>query len=461
MKINVYIVLILICFLQVSCEDFIQLDDPDHILGSATVFNNDETAKAAVVGIYNQLSLSAFSNGSQSSITVLAELSADNLKSSFSNPTLLQFEENEIFKENMSNLDLWSSAYNIVYMTNAVMEGLNKSQGVSEDIKEKLLGEVKFIRAFTYFYIVNLYGDVPLVMTSDFRDHVLARRINFSEVYNQIIEDLEYSIQALDSSVDNQERLRVNHYTAKALLARVHLYLHNWELAEGLSNDVISNQNYELLENLDAVFLANSKEAIWQISPLGRGTTTSHTNEGGVFIMVNNIASVSLTEDLLASFDSTDIRLENWVGIYETANDRYFYPYKYKIKNATGDYSEYSTVLRLAEQYLIRAESRARQGKLDLAISDLNVIRERANLKIINTNNPELNQANLLVLIMDERRRELFAEWGHRWLDLKRYKAATDILSSKKPLWQPTDVLYPIPEDEIRKNPNLTQNQGY
>ena len=67
----------------------------------------------------------------------------------------------------------------------------------------------------------------------------------------------------------------------------------------------------------------------------------------------------------------------------------------------------------------------------------------------------------LLDSIKLERRRELFTEWGHRWLDLKRWELASQLLSDKKEAWQPEDVLYPIPEEEIRKNYNLTQNDGY
>ncbi|MEZ4970791.1 MAG: RagB/SusD family nutrient uptake outer membrane protein [Flavobacteriaceae bacterium] len=116
---------------------------------------------------------------------------------------------------------------------------------------------------------------------------------------------------------------------------------------------------------------------------------------------------------------------------------------------------------RLAEQYLIRSEARTHQGKLPEAIADLDRIRERANLSPLSNVAPEIGQKALLDSLDTERRRELFTEWGHRWLDLKRTGKVSDLLSSTKPSWQETDTLYPIPEEEIGKNPKLTQNNGY
>jgi hypothetical protein len=115
-------------------------------------------------------------------------------------------------------------------------------------------------------------------------------------------------------------------------------------------------------------------------------------------------------------------------------------------------------VLRLAEQYLIRAEARAEQNELTGAASDLNIIRMRAGL------NPTTatSQADILTAIQHERRVELFTEWGHRWFDLRRWGTAVPLLSSEKPnSVTEDDLLYPVPQSEISVNSNLTQNPGY
>ena len=115
-------------------------------------------------------------------------------------------------------------------------------------------------------------------------------------------------------------------------------------------------------------------------------------------------------------------------------------------------------VLRLAEQYLIRAEARAQQNNISGAQSDVNVIRNRAGL----ANTTATTQGTLLSAIEHERQIELFAEWGHRWMDLKRTNRADAILGPlKSSNWQSSDVLFPIPLTQIQNDPNFTQNSGY
>ena len=445
-----------------SCAEFVEVSIPDDRITSETVFNSEVTANSAVQGIYNQLLSLAFSSGRQNSVTVLSGLSADNLKATVTTESLVEFEQNEIFVGNSGNLSLWSSAYNVIYMANAVLEGLENSRGnISNTSRMQLRGEALFIRSFSYFYLVNLYGDVPLVLTTAYSSNADLERTNRNEVYEHIIIDLNEAADLLEEEYQNEERLRANRFAVLSLLARVYLYTENWEMAEQVSTRVIEAPAYRLNSNLNDVFLSNNEEAIWQISPLNGGSTRSNTNEGDYFIMLNNRANVALTQDLLDIFEPTDSRLSQWIGSFSSNETTYYFPYKYKIKNAVGEASEYSTVLRLAEQYLIRSEARAHQNRISQAIADLNRIRQRANLGAIQETEFDGGQMQLLDSIKLERRRELFTEWGHRWLDLKRWELASQLLSDKKEAWQPEDVLYPIPEEEIRKNYNLTQNDGY
>lgn len=450
--------------MQSSCENFVEVDVPDHKIVSQTVFGSDETANSAVVGIYNELFNAEFSNGGFYSVTLLAGLSSDTFRTIYQYDEMIEFEENEILVQNSYNLTLWSSAYNIIYMCNAVMDGLQSYNGVSREMENKLMGEVQFVRAFVYFYLVNLYGEVPLIQTSDYRENALASRTKTEDIYSAIIADLENAITILGDTYNGGERTRPNKFTAMALLARVYLHLEDWEKAEIYSTDVInSTENYSLLNNLNEVFLANSKEAIWQISPAG-GTLSFIPNEARMFILndppPDSQNPVALSNDLTASYPEEDFRLEQWIGTFTTDNQVYYYPFKYKT-NSSDVIMEYSMVIRLAEQYLIRAEARAHQDKLIGAITDLDKIRKRANLAPLSTIASGIGGTALLDSIQVERQRELFSEWGHRWLDLKRTKTAPEVLSIKKTSWEATDVLYPIPEEEISKNPNLTQNNGY
>lgn len=470
MKYIRYVLIMFICYIQFSCEDFVEVDVPDHKIVSETVFGSDETANSAVVGIYNELFNAEFSNGGFNSITLLSGLSADNIRNTYLNTEMVEFEANEILVQNSYNLTLWSSAYNIIYMCNAVIDGLQAYNGVSKEMEDKLRGEVQFIRAFVYFYLVNLYGEIPLIQNPDYQVNALASRMGIEEVYKAIITDLESASTSLEETYGEGERIRPNKFTAMALLARVHLYLEDWEKAELYSTEVInSTGNYALLDDLNGVFLTNSKEAIWQISPdnNGGGSINPLTDVGGMFIInippPNSQKPAALSAGFMKWFSKEDIRAQHWIGLFSADSLDYYYPFKYKANNSdeTGEISEYSMVMRLAEQYLIRAEARAHQGKLPLAVDDLDKIRGRAQLPLISTTAPNIGREPLLDSLQVERQRELFTEWGHRWLDLKRTNKASEVLSDKKPSWQNTDVLYPIPEDEINKNPNLTQNNGY
>jgi hypothetical protein len=129
--------------------------------------------------------------------------------------------------------------------------------------------------------------------------------------------------------------------------------------------------------------------------------------------------------------------------------------------NTEEPVSEYIMVMRLAEQYLIRSEARVQQGKLELAIEDLNLIRSRAKL----ANKSGNNKSDILTDILHERKVELFTEWGHRWFDLKRTENLDDIMKIVTPtkggVWRRESALLPIPASEILINSNLLQNPGY
>ena len=447
-----------------SCEKLVEIDSPTDKLVREEVFNNDQTAISAMDGIYNELFQADFSSGSRSSVTVLAGLSSDNVQYLNSgNINMMQFQEHEIDPSNPGNLQLWTSTYNIIYLCNSLIEGLENSSSIDAELQQQLEGEARFVRAFSYFQLVNLYGDIPLILNTDYRENALKPRVEVDEIYNLIEEDLLISSETLSSSYRNGERTSVNKFGANALLARVYLYQEDWQKAEDYSSQVINETaTYEILDNLDDVFLANSREAIWQISPIGGGGIASNTNDGSMFIIdpfFSFFATLKLDASIIPEFNESDIRRQNWVG-YNSSKDAFF-SHKYKI-DASSEFpiKEYSMVLRLAEQYLIRAEARANLGKINDALNDLDVIRKRAGLPALTEITPGIAEEELMEKIFLQRRLELFTEWGHRWFDLIRTDRTTNVFGNN-PTWQNTDILYPIPAEEISKNPNLIQNDGY
>jgi starch-binding outer membrane protein, SusD/RagB family len=456
-------IIVLLIFILLSCKKFVEVDAPHTQIVSATVFTNDATATSAVSGIYSSMIMTngGFASGGNGSVTLLNGLAADEFINYSSTSDIASFFDNSLLPTNtvLTN-SIWKQAYQFIFYANSVIEGLQEAHQISESVKKQLTGEAKFIRAFCHFYLVNLFGNVPMVTSTDYRINALVSRTAADEVFQQIITDLKeaetlLSISYLDkNNVPSAERTRPNKWTAASLLARVYLYHRDWQEAEQQATAVINTTTqYALDSNLSAVFLSSSKEAIWQLAPVASGI---NTNEGNIFILTGPANLVSLRPELVNEFEPADKR-KTWINTSMVGGTTYYYPFKYTIKTGTV-VTEYSIVLRLAEQYLIRAEARCQLNNLDDALTDLNTIRARAGLDALGG----LSKEQVLLAIEKERRLELFAEWGHRWLDLKRTLRANDVLSSiKGSSWQSTDVLFPIPQYELNNNPKLTQNPGY
>jgi len=447
--------LILFIFVS-SCKKFVEVPLPADQLTADFVFTNDNSAVQAVNGIYSKMmeNQQQFSSGFT---TLFTGLSSDELY--YYTPGFRdEFLNNQITLVNHSNLEsyFWNPCYRFIYAANKCIEGATNSNSLSMPVKKVIVGEAKFIRAFCYFHLVNLFGDVPLVLSTTYQKNQSIPRTAQAIVYTQIINDLIDAQNTLDISYVSNERIRPNKFAAVALLARVYLYNHDWINAEKEAGLVINSGIYSLNDNLNSVFQKNSNETIWQLRPVN---PNRNTWEGYQIIPSanNSTPTYLLTSTLINSFEPNDARKIAWIQSRVFANQTLYYPFKYKV--STGSIlKEYYVVLRLAEQYLIRAEARAQQNNLAGAQADLNVIRNRAGLL-----NTEANsQSSLLSAIEKERRVELFAEWGHRWFDLKRTNRAGTVLSVLKPAtWQETDTLWPIPQSQILLNPALTQNPGY
>ena len=446
-----------ICVFISSCEEFVKIDPPRTDLIKATVFEGDATTIAAMTDIYYQMSTTGFASGNAVSVSFLASLSSDETINYFKSGVIgeaQQFNDNKLAATNSElNTNLWILPYTCIYRANAILEGLASSNGVSENLKNQCEGEAKFIRAFCHFYLVNLFGDVPLVTTTDYRVNSNLGRAKTDDVYKQIIQDLTDAQGLLtdDFSFSKGERVRANKGAATALLARACLYHSDWVNAEAQATTMINDSGlYSLLSDLTTVFVKNNAEAILQFS------NVYYPND--LFTFYGFTAppfNCALRSQFVDSFESGDNRRLNWIGSV-TGDSTYYFPTKY---HSFVSEAEYSTVLRLAEQYLIRAEARAQQNNIAGAQADINAIRNRAGLG----NTAAGDQASLLTAIAQERKAELFTEWGHRWLDLKRTGQVDMVLSPLKSGWKSTAALYPIPQDQLLNDPAMTgaQNSGY
>lgn len=440
----------------VSCEDFIAVDPPDTSLVQETVFSSDTDAATAMSGMYGDLIQSRVYTSQ--GILIYAGRYSDLYLNYSSRLDDIEFGESSILPSNGMLRALWQDLYQSVFRTNAIIEGLTTGD-VTDSLAIRYQGEARFLRAFTYFHLVNLWGDVPMTTTTETGVNAILPRTNTNLVYDQIIEDLEFGINVLPVEYYSRDglRSRPTSLVAEAFLSKVNLFMNNWPEAEISASTVLNSGFYALELDLNSVFANSSMETIWHFQSIFETIPTFE----GVNLILNfapPIFGVSLRDAFITEFESSDLRLENWIASVSSDGDTFYYPFKYKVRFGAGPHNELQSAIRLAEIYLIRAEARAQQGNIDGALADLNAVRNRAGL----ANSTASSQQEVLEAIYQERKFELFSEGASRWLDLVRTGRATSVLQPIKPDWRETAVLWPIPESEFENNPNLgAQNPGY
>lgn len=457
-----------------GCKKFVEIAPPETELVTASVFDKNAAASAAQTGIYTQL----YNTSVSFHISLDGGLLSDEFYNYNSNTSSLTQEYINGMVANNS-YGQWSVAYNFIYQENAILEALAGNNALTPSVVQQLTGEALFVRAYWHFYLTTCYGDIPIVTSTDYAVNNTISRSPRALVFQQIVADLQKAqslmssnfVNADDTSFSAQtERVRPTKWAATALLARAYLYLGNWTGADSAASAVIGNAMFRL-PVLDSVFLKNSSETIWQVQI---PTPPSKNTEDGQFYVLTSApngttnSGVTLSPQLLSAFEPGDKRFVHWVDSIVFPGATYYFPYKYKgtavTFTATGTVTEYNMMLRLAEQYLIRAEAEAQLNQLTAAANDINTIRTRAGLG----GTSAATQADLLTAILHERQVELFTEWGYRWFDLVRTGNVNAVMGApgnvthyKGGAWVAADTLFPIPQSEINLNGNLTQNVGY
>lgn len=455
-------VLIIACFILSSlngCKKLLEINPSGSTILQSNVFTDSATVQSAIAGMY-VTGLAPQASPYRFSLSTIPGFTADELQ--FIGTANDTYINNNILSADNGTGLIWSQSYSAIYNANALIAGVTGNGAISVGFQNQAIAEARFIRAFCYFYLANSFGDVPLVLNTDPNANNSLPRTPVAEVYTQIIADLEFAQATLPAdytTISAGARTRINKWIATAMLARVDLYTSNWADAEAEATAVINNTAlFGLSTDLTKVFTPASTtgtaEAIWQLYNDLNGYTFYASN---IFSQTSKIPTYILSPLLVSSFEAGDTRKTAWTNTIVYSGTTYTYPYKYK-NITTGANAEYYTMLRLAEQFLIRAEARLMQSNTAGAQADINAIRQRAGLAPTNAT----GTTALMAAIMQERKIEFNCEWGHRWYDLKRTGTINTVLSAAKPtFWKPTAALYPIPSSEITFDPNIIQNPGY
>jgi starch-binding outer membrane protein, SusD/RagB family len=432
----------------VACADsFLDIEPEEYISDRVSIIDK-KSAGAALSGLYNKLQQNNYYGGA--GFLGNATLSGGDAVWTGTWDYLNHFVTHSVLSDNLNIYRAWLAIYSTINQANhiiAKVPGITEV-GFSDSDKNIIVGEALFIRSLAYFDLARTWGNVPVVLkpTQSVNDFTGIGQSNQKQVYQQVLKDLETAIELLPQTVN---RTRVRKDAARALKARVHLYNEEWENAITYSSLVINNAQYNLIDWQTFLAATETQESIFELAFSSIDPSVHYSNWTNPAGRAQWAPNKELFE-LLTSPDKGGNRKSLIRDDSTPARQNYFVQRLWW--RPAGDNPTY--ILRVAEQYLIRAESLARKANPDTtgALSDLNAVRNRSELPPISSD----NVTEILIAIENERRAE-FAYEGHRWYDLVRTGRVADVLGvTDTQKW-----IFPIPFNDVQTDPDLVQNPGY
>jgi len=440
--------------LLTACEDMVETDYPTNQIGTTQVFDDVQTANAALSGLYAGLRDNSVLAGSYYGISSLLGSYADDLDCYYYDQNgVVDIYLNQQQATNTIVERIWNTAYQQIYYANSTIEGAEHSTALSGDDKNRIIGEAMLVRSLLYFYLQQLFDNIPYTTSLDYEYNRNLSKTEASVLLEQLEADITEAAGLINDDYRDAERIYPNRKAAQLLLARIYLLRGEWPLAEQMAVTILQSPLYQFQTDINEVFHKSGSHILWQLKPENDGDAV----EEAMFYYFANSApnSYVLTQNLINTFDEEDLRVQNWMAPVTFEDQTWFRPYKYK--NRSDNTNEYCIVFRMEEVYFIMAEALAKQNRFDEALPYLNATRERAGL----TGFTSLSGEEFMNELLAEKRREFFTESGHRFLDLKRW-GRLDELSAVKPNWEGNKSAWPLPQNELLLNPNLyPQNTGY
>lgn len=450
--ISIIILLIYLLYL-VSCEKLIEVDAPDNQIPSGKVFENVQTADAALAALYAGMrEKSPVAGTSSGALLAIYTDDLDFYASAGSNGSF-DLYRNQHIATNTDIYSYWGDAYGQIYVANAIIEGVGESSSLSVPDKNRIKGEALLMRSVIFFYLWQVFGDIPYPISTDYKVNQSLAKTSALEVATKLEGDLNEAVGLLNDEYRNAERIYPNRKVAQLLLAKVYVNQKRWIEAETILKSITQSSLYQFQNDITAVFTKSGHHILWQLKPKsGFPTLESMT----YYFAGAAPSTFALTQNLMNSFLAEDLRRVNWIATVSVGQNTWYRADKYK--NRSNDLAEYSIVFRLEEVYLLLAETLTEQNKITEALPFINATRLRAGLAPLGS---PITKDALVSEILLENRREFFTEMGHRFLDLKRLDHLGDLIMAK-PNWKDYHRLWPLPQQELLLNSNLNpQNTGY
>lgn len=492
--------IILFCLLLNSCsDDFLDKEDPTVLIAS-TYYQTETQVEQAVNGVYGQLQ-PIISNQWQYNEFITDNTTLDfNVGNRGQGPALeaLEFWQVNSFTPNINSL--YNGIYGALVNINTTLSKIPGAK-FGDERKKQFEGELKFVRAYYYFLLVQYFGEVIIITEplSTPSEAYSFQREPVEKVYELIKNDLNFAISSLPGNYNSANKGRVTKGAALSLLGKVNLT--RKEYGEAVTNlQKVLPLGYALLSDYNDVFdpaKKNHAESVFDIQFQGNNLLGEHSNFIYTFAPLLSAGAVINfpgengggwnipSRDIIGAYEAGDLRKK--VSLkegYTRANGTYVavpfinkYNHPHTIRGVTNNNWP---VIRYADVLLMLAEAINEQsGPTVEALGYLNSIRTRAGLSNLNG----LDKTSFRDAVLKERRIELAFE-NHRWFDLKRTKAPDELATFMNAygafeMSNPTttrggipfsqsdfkfaahEAMFPIPADQLRINPKLTQNPGY
>ncbi len=467
-----YIILIAaLAMVLTSCsEDFLN-PAPTASISATGYYENESQLETGVINMYDGLQgVNSTSTNDNHSVQVefyLTEMRSDNTRTKNSEGEAAQFESYTIESTNGIVTDYYRSMYDVIFRANTVIANLD----VADVKRDQFEGEARFVRAYAYFQLVRLFGDVPLVdrLIDPLETDVQFTRVSTDQIYDLIISDLSTAV----ANLENGSRSRASKAAAEALLAKVYLTSGNYAEARSLCESVMG-AGYSLESDFRDVFYnEGNSEVIFSIGFVSDDTNDSQNFSAEWLNAVGRTAGVNyVTADAVAALDAMggnraqysyridpiQVEQRQVVKYLPNGDDALGIPAVSSDPTLAGNDW---IVLRYADVLLMHTEAIMAGGPNTTdaaAIASFQQVRQRAGIT------DQIFEVTKQMLL-DERRVELAFE-NHRLFDLIRMGAAIDVLTTFSQAngygFSGTDLLLPIPQREIGLSDGmLSQNPGY
>ena len=470
-RINTLIYVLLATFLLAGCDDFVE--EVEVVAPTAEESGEVFTPAQFITGVYGRHTDFSYAFA-YLGITEIISDNADKGSSPTDTGTDKHLLDGLTYTSTSPSFrDMWTQWYKTIGRATLAIEYTEDYEPINESLRQRLIGEAKFLRALNYFWLVRGFGDIPIQEVN------LVDRAPVSEVYAYIEQDLIDAAASLPAKGDYAvaDIGRATRGAAQGLLSKVYLYEKKWQQAADMANTVINSGDYALEPDYATVWRVsteNGPESLFELQARGEiiahGIQQYSQTQGARGPSGWGWGFNTPSEDLLNAFNEAGDTVRRDATIIfagetlfdgrevssSVENPRYNEKAYSSANPGAGESDKNIRVLRYAEILLIEAEALNELGQSAAALAPLNLVRERVNLADITTT----DQGALRQMIWNERRLELAFEHD-RWFDLIRTGQAESVMTALGLPFSEKNKLFPIPNDQLIQTPEMTQNPGW